>query len=139
MTIHFVLDCSVAMSWCFEDEFDQYAAQVLNSLKSNTALVPPLWTLEVTNVLLMAEKKGRLKPADSVRFLELLRSLPIYVSDLALQASELINIARSNNLTSYDATYLLLAMHDGISIATKDKALISACNDNGVPIFEGFT
>ncbi|OZG31584.1 toxin of toxin-antitoxin system [Rickettsia endosymbiont of Culicoides newsteadi] len=49
--------------------------------------------------------------------------------------SEIINTARSNKLTSYDANYLLLAMHEGLGIATKDNDLINACQINGVEIF----
>lgn len=107
----------------------------MNSLKQNTALVPSLWVLEVTNVLLMAEKRNRLKPADSTRFLELIDSLPIYVADSTFSSSEIINVARNYKLTSYDVIYLLLAMHEGQPIATKDKALLNACRENGVCIF----
>ena len=136
MTKSFILDCSISMSWCFEDEFDEYAQKVLNSLKLNTALVPSLWVLEVTNVLLMAEKRNRLKSADSTRFLELLNSLPIYAADSIFSSSEIINVARNYKLTSYDAIYLLLAMHEGQAIATKDKELSNSCLENGVHIFQ---
>lgn len=135
MTKSFVLDCSVTMSWCFEDEFDNYSEAVLNSLTRSKALVPPLWILEVTNVLLMTEKHNRLKNADSTRFIDLLNSLAIYTSDLSFSMTEIINTARNHKLTSYDANYLLLAMHEGLSIATKDNDLISACLTNGVEIF----
>jgi predicted nucleic acid-binding protein len=134
MSKSFVLDCSITMTWCFEDEFDEYSKFVLQSLKQFEALVPPLWALEVSNVLLITEKHNRLKPADSIRFVELLDSLPIYISDLVFPIPEIINIGRSYKLTSYDAIYLLLAMHKGLSMATKDVALIKACIDNGVPI-----
>lgn len=135
MTKSFILDCSVTMSWCFEDEFDSYSEIVLNSLTQSKALVPPLWSLEVINVLLMAEKRGRLKNADSTRFIDLLGFLAIYISDLSFSMSEIINTARSHKLTSYDANYLLLAMHEGLGIATKDNDLINACQINGVEIF----
>lgn len=130
-----VLDCSIAMSWCFEDEFDNYSEVILNSLNKSKALVPILWNLEITNVLLVAEKRKRLNKADSTRFIDLLGSLPIYNSDLLFPMSEIINVARSHNLTSYDTNYLLIAMHQGLSIATKDKGLISACLKSGVDIF----
>lgn len=28
----FILDCSVAMAWCFEDEADEYSDHVLNAM-----------------------------------------------------------------------------------------------------------
>ena len=134
MSEYFVLDCSITMTWCFEDESDEYSQNVLQGLKQFKALVPPLWNLEVMNVLLMSEKRKILNTADSTRFMELLHSLPIYISDLNFLNSEIITTARNNNLTSYDAIYLLLAMRSGNSIATKDKALLSACVKNGVSI-----
>lgn len=136
MSTNFILDCSITMAWCFEDEFDEYAHSILSSFNQSKALVPSLWNLEVTNVLLMAEKRNKLTPADSIRFLELLNSLPIYTSDLNLSMSEIITTARLNKLTTYDATYLLLAMHEGLMLATKDIALINACNENGIKIFK---
>jgi predicted nucleic acid-binding protein len=135
MSEYFVLDCSITMIWCFEDESDEYSQNVLQALKQFKALVPPLWNLEVMNVLLMSEKRKILNTADSTRFMELLQSLPIYISDLNFLNSEIITTARNNNLTSYDAIYLLLAMRSGNSVATKDKALLSACVKNGVSIF----
>ncbi len=135
MSEYFVLDCSITMTWCFEDEFDEYSQTVLQGLKQFKALVPPLWNLEVVNVLLMSEKRKILNTADSTRFMELLNSLPIYISDLNFSNSEIITTARNNDLTSYDAIYLLLAMRRGNSIATKDKTLLSACVKNGVAIF----
>jgi len=43
----FVLDCSVTMAWCFESEADGYTLAVLGALADGTAIVPPLWPLEV--------------------------------------------------------------------------------------------
>lgn len=59
-----VLDASVALSWCFEDEGGDYALQVLDSLRTGEAIVPTLWMLEVSNGLLAVERRGR---ADSER------------------------------------------------------------------------
>lgn len=42
----FVLDCSVALAWCFEDEGSDYAHKVLDCLEEQTAIVPRLWYLE---------------------------------------------------------------------------------------------
>ena len=83
----------------------------------------------------MSEKRNRLTSADSSRFINLLASLPIYTSDLDLSMHEISTTARTYQLTSYDAIYLLLAMHEGLSIATKDIALIKACAENGVEIY----
>jgi hypothetical protein len=55
----FVLDCSITMAWCFEDESSEYTDTILESLKEATALVPTIWPLEVANVLLLSKKNNR--------------------------------------------------------------------------------
>ena len=54
------------MSWCFKDETNPYADQVLERLSEATAFVPAIWPLEVINVLLLAERKKRLSEADRI-------------------------------------------------------------------------
>ena len=133
----FVLDCSVAMAWCFEDECDDYADAVLNSLIGTQALVPAIWPLEVGNVLLVAERRKRLRKADTARFVELLSGLLTVIEsatiETALQA--VLTSGREFRLSSYDAAYLELAMRQGIMLATRDKALRSACKKGGVELF----
>ncbi|WP_341793657.1 MULTISPECIES: type II toxin-antitoxin system VapC family toxin [unclassified Rickettsia] len=133
----FVADCSITVSWFFYDERNKYSEFTLDYCNKFRAIVPPLWKLEVSNAILIAEKRNRINTADTVRILEFLNSLPIDISNFNFSIHEITQAARSNNLTSYDATYLLTAMHTGLVMATKDKALIRACNDNGVPIFKG--
>ena len=70
--IALVLDASVALSWCFEDEPHAYGDTVLEHLEKGEALVPEIWPLEVGNALLVAERRERLTKADSARFLTLL-------------------------------------------------------------------
>ena len=128
MHSHFVIDNSVVMSWCFKDETNTYADAVLHRLSEATAYVPSIWPLEVVNVLLVAERKKRLSKADSIRFLTLLTQLPIVVDadQPAGKMKELLIFARTNPLSSYDASYLDLAMNSGYPIATLDKELIQA-------------
>src|ERR1035437_1868528 len=75
----FVLDTSVTMSWFFEDEATPSSIAILDVLRARQALVPSLWPLEVANVLLVAERRGRTNEARSSRFVALLNSLPIVV------------------------------------------------------------
>ena len=45
----FVVDCSVAVAWCFPDEKGPYPQSVLDSMVTAEAVVPTLWALEVAN------------------------------------------------------------------------------------------
>jgi predicted nucleic acid-binding protein len=135
MIEQFVVDNSVVMSWCFKDETNNYADTVLDRLTESTAVVPSIWPLEVVNVLLVAERQKRLSESDSFRFLTLLSQLPIVVEyERPEMMKELLALARSNNLSSYDASYLDLAMRKGFPIATLDNKLIQAAKKIEVPI-----
>ena len=125
---YFVLDCSVTMGWCFEDEASKYTDLVLNCFESSKALVPTLWTLEVTNVLVMAERKKRISSLQSNAFLDVINSLPIEVDSSTPSRAffSLTAIARKTNLTIYDSAYLEIALRNKIPIATFDKALRKA-------------
>lgn len=132
----FVLDNSVVMSWCFEDEANDYADFVLEKLTAARAIVPSIWALEVVNVLLVAERKERIKHADSTSFLTLLLQLPIEIKqDIHCAAMfELLLLGRSRSLSSYDLAYLNLALHSGCPLATLDQKLIAAAEETGVPL-----
>jgi predicted nucleic acid-binding protein len=133
----FVVDNSVVMSWCFHDEMSEYADSVLDRLTDAQALVPGIWPLEVTNVLQMAQRKKRLGRAGSARFLVLLRSLPILVEQELPERvfAEIFSLADDTGLSTYDASYLDLAMREGLPLASLDKNLRKAAKTCRVPIF----
>jgi len=136
MVEHFVVDNSVVMSWCFKDETNNYADIVLNRLTEAAAVVPSIWPLEVVNVLLVAERQKRLSDSDSIRFITLLSQLPIVVEHerSEMMMKEFLVLAMANNLSSYDTSYLHLAMRKGFPIATLDNKLIEAARRIDVPI-----
>jgi len=121
----FVLDNSIVMAWCFEDESNALADTVLEQMETKLAIVPAIWPLEVGNVLLVAERRGRLSEADSARFLTMLSSLPIQseIETRQRAMSDILFLAREHKLSSYDASYLDLAMREGVPLATLDKGL----------------
>lgn len=139
MVEHFVVDNSVVMSWCFKDETNNYADTVLDRLTEAAAVVPSIWPLEVVNVLLVAERQKRLSESDSIRFITLLSQLPIVVEHERQEKmmKELLALARANNLSSYDASYLDLAMRKGFPLATLDNKLIKAAGRIDVSILAG--
>ena len=122
----FVLDCSVTMAWCFEDEADRYSDGVLAALSRNAVIVPGLWPLEVANVLLVSERRGRLGSEDARRFLKHLAGLPITVDATVPDASEILALGRTHNLSAYDAAYLHLAIRERLPLATRDRTLRAA-------------
>jgi len=134
--LSFVLDTSVTMAWLFEDEASRHTENLLDRLNTEEALVPTLWTYEVGNVLLMAERRKRITEAQGKRFAHLLQSLPIRISEPlpSLLWGNAVVVAREYSLSVYDGTYLDLAMQEGMPLATRDKALIKAAKKAGVVI-----
>ena len=138
MTPSLVVDNSIVMTWCFQDEADAYADAVLNSLVETAVIVPAIWSLEVVNVLLVAERRQRLRQTDSVRFLALLSQLPIVVeqSHFDRKMGEMLALGRANDLSSYDTVYLELAMRHGLPIATLNQQLLAAAQRVAVPLWQ---
>jgi predicted nucleic acid-binding protein len=125
------------MSWCFEDEGSSYAQVVLESLEGGEAFVPAIWPLDVGNVLLVAERRKRLSQASAVRFLALLACLPITVEQETPERmlKEIISLAREYGLSTYDASYLDLAMRLDLPIATQDSLLLKAAEKCKAPTY----
>jgi predicted nucleic acid-binding protein len=130
----FVLDASVAMAWCFEDEASPLSERVLDLLIADRAVVPDLWTQEVANVLLVAERRGRLSEADAARFAQLLVQLPIEVDSSPSHLATLLALGREHRLSAYDASYLSLAQRRGLALATLDATLAAAARQSGVAL-----
>lgn len=125
MSAAFVVDCSIAMAWLFGDEATPQTAALLDRMSSETAVVPALWFLEVTNVLALAERKGRINSSQSDSFIADLGMLDIERDDEASNRAftHLLTACRTHHLTAYDATYLELAVRRGLPLATLDDDL----------------
>lgn len=132
----FVLDNSVALAWCFEDEQTSGIMALLDRVTEEGAVVPQLWPIEALNGLLMAERRGRLGAAVRRRMAGFLQQLPISRDDEpAERVSEATaQLAERHHLTAYDATYLELAARLGLPLATTDKPLISAARSARVTL-----
>lgn len=130
----FVLDCSITMSWCFEDEKTPHGDGILELLKNeeSQAVVPSLWRLEVINVLGVAERRQRISLARSLLFLDFLLDLPILVDENPQDLKDLLILSKTYSLTAYDAAYFDLALREQIPLATGDKKLISAANSANI-------
>ena len=136
----FVLDNSVTMRWFFGDGKPQeltYAGNVLDAMKNTNALVPVTWGLEVANVIARAEAKGLVTEARSADFLERLEGADIDVDmgTFAHALSDILQLARRYKLSAYDASYLELALRQGIPLATLDVDLRNAAKKAGVKSF----
>lgn len=132
----FVLDASVAVAWCFEDEAFAYTDHVQDLLTADTAVVPAIWALEVANALQFGERRQRLAGGDVLRFVEMISALPITAENplVPRDLGPVLNLARAHDLSSYDASYVELAARHGLPFATQDGRLRAVAERLGIPM-----
>ncbi|OGT45571.1 MAG: hypothetical protein A3E82_00395 [Gammaproteobacteria bacterium RIFCSPHIGHO2_12_FULL_38_11] len=132
---YMVLDCSVTMAWILRDDsMTEKADLILSMFEEKKAKVPTIWSLEVANVLCLAERQKKLTALEVAEFKEFLVELPIYVDhETSLRTmGSIYTLAKTEKLTVYDAAYLEIAMRESIPLATFDKALKNAAKKNDV-------
>jgi predicted nucleic acid-binding protein len=135
MTSAFVLDCSAALPWVFQDEASPATDRLLDELTTGAeAWVPALWHLELGNVLLVAQRRRRIDQAGVEAFLTRLEVFSILVdADTVAHAwSKTLDLALLHQLSTYDAAYLELALRRNLPLATLDDALIRTAGIAGV-------
>jgi predicted nucleic acid-binding protein len=132
----FVLDASIALAWCFADEATPATDALLDRLAEEEAVAPGLWRIEVANALAMAERRGRLSVAGLTRSVGLLQQLAVAIDPEGSERAfrELLDLARSERLTVYDAAYLELALRLGLPLASKDHKLRRAAARLGLAV-----
>lgn len=96
--------------------------------------MPSLWLWEVGNVLVQAQRKGRITPAAIRTFLGILETLPIRIDQVTTATAWHDTLARSHRLTTYDAAYLELALRLGLPLASRDQALNAAASKEGMSL-----
>jgi predicted nucleic acid-binding protein len=135
-----VLDCSVAVAWCFEDEASRALDALLDQVRADGAVVPALWVTEIGNVLVQAALRGRLPPEAVQERLGLFDMLPIEV-DAAGQGpawrAAVLALAVAEALSAYNAAYLELAIRRRLPLASGDATLRRAALRHGVPVLPG--
>ncbi len=135
----FILDASVAISWCFPGdptEDTPYSRRILEALVTNDAVVPEIWAFEIANCIFVScSRRMRINEQQITEYLSLLQALPIRVEAQSLWENvELESLARRQNLAAYDAAYLDLALRTGLALATSDEPLRQAAIARGIRV-----
>jgi predicted nucleic acid-binding protein len=132
----FVVDSSIALAWCFEDEKTPGTDALYDQFVDNAITIPPLWVLEILNVMELARRKKRISVKHGDDFWQRIMRGTIVVdqADPFLIAQRLPGLMRTHLLTAYDATYLELAMRLQLPLATKDGALVKAAKKAGLVV-----
>ena len=132
----FVVDSSVALSWCFDDARTPATRALLERIGETGASAPQHWPAEVLNGLMMAERRQRIGSDQRRRLADFLRDLPIVLDaetvDQVWSAAQ--TLAERFRLTVHDAIYLEQARRRQLPLATLDRALRAAASSLGVSV-----
>jgi predicted nucleic acid-binding protein len=108
---------------------------VLDRLKAGEqALVPSFWPVEVLNVLLVGERRGRSAPEQTQAFFEALRALNPNIDPATVEqvAGPVQRICRAHRLAADYALYVELALRANCPLATLDEPQREAAQALGV-------
>jgi predicted nucleic acid-binding protein len=132
-----VIDASVALAWCFPDEASDYADSVLLAVENQAIIVPGIWSVEISNALLVGERRKRIRQPEVRRFVDLMNGLSVAEDRQSFSdtVGNVLPLAREYDLSAYDAAYLDVAVRHEIPLATLDDELRAACATAGVNIF----
>lgn len=128
----FVLDASVAIAWFVRQQATPYTDRIRRLAKKEALHVPAVWPLEIANVLCVLQRRGNLTERAARTAADLLESLAVTVHHEKLSLSVLLDLAGRHGLSSYDASYLELAISLRLPLACRDGALLRALPGAGV-------
>jgi len=135
----FVLDASIAISWCFEEVQTPYAIAVLQQVSEGAEVhVPHIWALEVANALVKAFRRQHITREELFDYAQQLGGLRVRVDPAAAEHAfgQILALAERYQLTTYDACYLELAQRREVPIATADGNLVQAARAVKVRILQ---
>ena len=135
---NFILDCSVYMSWCLNEDTIKASSKILNSITKKGIIVSSLWVYEVTNTLTVSVRRKKLTVADARGLINDIQLLPIEFDKPTTESMfGIFNIANEHKLSAYDAAYIELALRTNMQIASFDKEVIKVSGKLGIKIFNG--
>jgi predicted nucleic acid-binding protein len=132
---YLVLDASIAMGWMVDAPAPRLALRALHLIQSGTiGVVPDLWYYEVSNALVMAERRGRASAQVVSSHVSDIERLAAFLELSPTTPSALVTAARQSGLTVYDAAYFELALRRNLPLATLDDKMRAAAQKAGIEL-----
>lgn len=122
-----IIDSSVILKWLFQDETHiTPALRIQNDFESKkvSISIPYLFFHEVSNVLKNGIKKDRINIKIAEKFYKALLQLELRVHSSEELLDEAFSKAIALDISSYDASYIVLAEHLKIPFYTADEKLL---------------
>lgn len=134
----FVVDASFGVAWVHGGQATDETSAALESVRKGSELfAPSLWTIEVSNALLVLLRRGLLQKERRTEALRILQAIPVKLDQEAppMAFTRISDLAQLYGTSAYDATYLELALRKGLPLACKDGPLRSAARKAGILIW----
>jgi len=132
---YLVLDASIALGWMVDVPAPRISLRTLHLLESGTiGVVPDLWYYELSNALIMAERRGRASAQLVSSHISDIERLAAFLEVSPTTPSALIAAARQSGLTAYDAAYFELALRRNLPLATLDNKMGAAAQRAGIEL-----
>jgi predicted nucleic acid-binding protein len=132
----FVADASVALGWIHSGQRTAKTDELLRMAETGTIVVPVLWFAEISNVLLVLERRKKMTRDERKNGLIRLEKLDVLVDD-ALESrvfSRVTELAEELGTSVYDAWYLEIAERRGLPLGSQDVAVINGAGKIGVRV-----
>lgn len=130
----FVADNSVVVAWHFPSQATPDTERAFKKLAIESAYAPPLWRLEFAHVLKKAVRSRRISEAEAFEIIAQQNALALIVNEAPVAIDEILKLALRHELSSYDASYLELAIRLQMPLASKDDALRAAARSCGIAL-----
>jgi len=129
-----VVDASLTLAWFLENERTRFSETLFDQVEHLELWAPAVWSLEVPNALLVAERRRRIERSVRLEALERISALGIRIDSAAVDMKAISALAERRKLSTYDAAYLECAVRQGFDLATLDKELADAAAQEGVEV-----
>ena len=130
-----VLDASFVLRYVLHADAPRPHPAGLQLLRDCELIVPALWSAEVANALVQAERRGAAAPERVGAALGAILALNPQVDATPVDVARNLECARAYGLSAYDSLYLELALRRRAALATYDQEMIAAAPRAGVRLF----
>lgn len=133
-----VLDASVAVSWIALSQSNPNTQALLRNVRAHAVMAPHLFPAEVRNALLKLERTGALQASETDQGLAGLALVEIEVEPpLSVEGVDrVLEWARSERVSLFDALYIDLARRSGAKLASRDRRQLEAAVRMRVPVID---
>lgn len=124
----YVIDSSVAFKWLQTEPDSDKADRLRSNYQSGVdeLIAPELFVVEMSNITIMAERRGRIATGDgTLLLLDLATTMPRLIFGRPHLHRRAYEIAERTGCTVYDCLYVALAEEEGCLVITADQRFVN--------------